>query len=144
MPAVAAAGPCKQVHAQIVSDPILGCAESPIGLCTSGRIAGNHGLRGTTFFAGDSAGESTATAPNPAATLSYSGTLEITTAKGTLALRDTGIFDQFTGLFSSFDVVETVNSTGRFAGVTGKLFIGGEIVGGQFVTTVITGGLCFP
>jgi hypothetical protein len=37
-----------------------------------------------------------------------------------------------------------VNSTGRFAGVTGKLFIGGEIVGGQFVTTVITGGLCFP
>jgi hypothetical protein len=70
------------VHAQIVSDPILGCAESPIGLCTSGRIAGNHGLRGTTFFTGDSAGESPATAPNPAATLSYSGTLEITTARG--------------------------------------------------------------
>lgn len=144
LPAAALAGPCKQVHAQIVSDPILGCAESLIGLCTSGRITGNHGLRGTTFFIGDSANEPPATAPNPPATLSYSGTLEITTPKGTLTLRDTGIFDQAAGLFSSFDVVETVASTGQFAGVTGKLFIGGEVVGGRFVTRVITGELCFP
>lgn len=144
MPAVAHAGNCKQVHAQIVSDPIFGCALSPIGLCTSGTITGNHGVNGTTFFIGDSAAASPATAPNSAFTLSYSGTLVVTAAHGTLALRDTGIFDQFTGVFSSFDVVDPVNSTGKFAGVTGTLFIGGRTVAGRFVTTVITGELCFP
>lgn len=133
---------CKQVHAQIISDPIFGCATSPIGLCTSGTIDGNQGLNGSTFFTGDSAAPGPPTAPNPAWTISYSGTLEITTAHGTLVTRDTGIFDQLTGVFSSFDVVDSVNSSGKFAGATGTLFIGGRLIDGRFVTTVITGELC--
>lgn len=140
----ASADECKQVHAQIVSDPIFGCASSPIGLCTSGTIAGNQGLNGSTFFTGDSAAAGPATAPNPAATISYSGKLEIFTARGTLVTRDTGIFDQATGVFSSFDVVDSEDSTGRFAGATGTLFIGGRLIDGQFVTTVITGELYLP
>src|SRR5437016_2810424 len=94
---------CKQVHAQIVSDPIFGCVTSPIGLCTSGTIQGNQGLNGTTYFTGDSAAPGPSTAPNPTATISYSGSLVITTTHGTLTMRDTGIFDQATGVFSSFD-----------------------------------------
>ena len=60
----------------------------------------------------------------------------MTTAHGELALRDTGIFDQASGVFSSFDVVNASDSTGKYAGATGQLFIGGETINGQFVTTV--------
>lgn len=140
----AAADECKRVHAQIISTPIFGCLTSPIGLCTSGTIEGNHGLRGSTFFTADSAAPGPATAHNAAATISYSGVLEITTAHGVLVTRDTGIFDQASGIFSSYDVVDSDDSTGRYAGATGTLFIGGTTVNGQFVTTVITGEICLP
>lgn len=135
---------CKPVHASIVANPIFGCPTSPIGLCTSGAIEGNHGLRGSTFFTADSAAPGPGTAPNAAATISYSGVLEIATAHGMLVMRDTGIFDQATGIFSSYDVLDSDDSTGAYAGATGTLFIGGTMVNGQFVTTVITGEVCLP
>lgn len=135
---------CKLVRAQIVSNPILGCPTSPIGLCTSGTIEGNHGLHGSTSFTADSAAPGPGTAPNAAATISYSGVLEIATAHGMLVTRDTGIFDQATGVFSSFDVVDSDDSTGQYAGATGTLFTAGTTVNGQFVTTVVTGELCLP
>jgi len=144
MPAPADAGQCKKVHAEIVADPIFGCASSPIGLCTVGVIAGNHGLKGATFFTGDSMAAGPATAPNPEWTISYSGSLVVSTPRGALTIRDNGLFDQLTGLFSSFAVVDPLNSSGDYAGATGTLFIGGKFVDGQFVTTMIEGELCRP
>jgi hypothetical protein len=142
-PAAADANGCKQIHGQIVSDPILGCAASPIGLCTAGTFTGNRGLRGTTSFVADSAAPGPPTAPNPAWTISYSGILQISTADGTLVTRDTGTFDQLTGLFASYDVIDGAASSGRFAGASGLLFAGGETVDGRFVTRVISGEICF-
>ncbi|NJO83664.1 MAG: FtsW/RodA/SpoVE family cell cycle protein [Blastochloris sp.] len=105
---------------------------------------GTGGLFGTTFFIGDSAAPGPAMAPAPGDTISYSGSLMITTPRGVLQTRDTGIFDQAAGVFSSFDVVDPLQSDGKWAGATGTLFIGGTVVNGQFVTTVMTGRICVP
>src|SRR5581483_9458579 len=121
-----------------------GCT-SPVGLCTAGKVEGNLGLDGTTSFAADALASGPATALNATVTFSYSGILKITTEKGTVTTRDTGIIDSSTGaapggFFSSFDVV--TGGTGRFEGATGKLFIGGETISGRLVTRVITGEIC--
>jgi len=138
---------CKSVHAQIVSAPTQVNCASPVSLCTAGTIDGNQGLSGTTYFTADSTAVGPVTAPNPSATIAYSGILQITTTKGTLTARDTGIFDtsighSTSGLFSSFD--DILGGTGKYAGAGGNLFIGGRSINGQFVTTVITGELCLP
>src|SRR5207237_4686119 len=111
------------------------------------EIDRQQGLNGTAFFTADSIAAGPSTAPNALAAVSYSGVLQITTDKGTLSTRDTGIFDTSTGnapsgFFSSFDVV--IGGTGQFQGATGDLFIGGKTIAGQFVTSVITGELCLP
>jgi len=95
----------------------------------------------------DSIAPGPSTAPNPGATLSYSGVLQITTAHGILKMRDSGILDGSAGtptggFFSSFDQV--LSGTEKYAGATGSLFIGGKTINGQFVTSVITGELCLP
>lgn len=143
----AIAAECKQVNAQITTSLTTEGCTSPVGLCTAGEIEGNSGLNGTTFFVADALAPGPATSSNAAATFSYSGILRITTEKGTLTTRDTGIIDSSTGgapagFFSSFDVV--VGGAGKFEGATGKLFIGGETISGQLVTRVITGELCLP
>lgn len=145
--AEAIASECKQVHAQITTSLTTEGCTSPVGLCTTGKVEGNRGLDGTTSFTADSLAAGPATALNAAATFSYSGILKITTEKGTLTTRDTGIIDSSTGaapggFFSSFDVV--IGGTGRFEGATGRLFIGGETISGQLVTRVITGEICLP
>jgi hypothetical protein len=85
-------------------------------------------------------------APNPKATISYSGTFQVTTKNGTLMIRDTGIFDTSTGTptggyFASFDVIS--GGTLRFAGATGTFQIIGKTVNGQFVSH-LRGELCIP
>lgn len=143
----ASAKGCKQIDAQIISSETTTGCTSPVGLCTAGKIDGNHGLNGTTFFTADSTAPGPSTAPDPAATISYDGVVQITTDHGSLSTRETGIFDTSTGnppggFFSSFDLI--IGGTGKFQGATGDLFIGGKTIAGQFVTTVLTGDLCLP
>jgi hypothetical protein len=112
----------------------------------AGKIDGNQGLEGTTSFIGDSIASGPMTAPNPQATISYSGRLQITTAKGTLLSVDTGIFDTSTGTltggyFASFDVVK--GGTLRFAGATGAFQFIGKTVNGKFISD-LKGELCSP
>jgi hypothetical protein len=140
------AAECKPVHAEIISTPYVTGCTSPVGLCTEGTIDGNRGLEGTTSFIGDSIAPGPSTAPNSQATISYSGRLQITTAKGTLMSLDTGIFDTSTGTptggyFASFDVVS--GGTFRFAGATGTFQFIGKTVNGQFVSD-LSGELCIP
>jgi hypothetical protein len=141
------AAECKPVHAEIISKPYVTGCMSPVKLCTAGTIDGNRGLEGTTSFIGDSiVTPGPSTAPNSQATISYSGRLQITTAKGTLMSIDTGIFDTSTGTptggyFASFDVVS--GGTLRFAGATGTFQFIGKTVNGQFVSD-LRGELCIP
>jgi hypothetical protein len=100
-----------------------GCT-SPVGLCTAGTFKGDHLLRGTTSFVADGLAPAAGMpAVEAGTTLSYSGLLTITTHRGTLTTRDTGIFDTAAGLFASRDIV--VGGTGIFAGATGHIFFHG-------------------
>jgi hypothetical protein len=124
------------IQASLVTE---GCT-SPVGLCTAGVFTGDGLLKGTTSFVADavapSAGMPGVEAPT---TLSYTGLLTITTRRGTLTLRDTGIFDTAAGLFSSRDVI--VGGTGLFTGVTGHLFFTGT--GTSSLDSQATGEICF-
>ena len=90
-----------------------GCT-SPVGLCTAGTFRGDHLLRGTTSFVADGLAPAAGMpAVEAGTTLSYSGLLTITTRRGTLTTRDTGIFDTAgTGLFASRDVVDGLGLNG--------------------------------
>jgi hypothetical protein len=140
------AADCKQFEAEIIATPSTAGCTSPLGQCNSGTIDGNRRLQGTTHFTTESVALGPATAPNPAATVSYSGTLVIITAQGTLTAKDTGVLDASvgtptSGLFSSFDVI--TGGTGRFAGASGAFQIHGQTVNGKFVSA-LEGKICLP
>jgi hypothetical protein len=121
---------CRRIHAQID--------------LTHGTIEGNFGLDGTVAFVRDSAGTPPATAPANASV--FSGLLTVTTARGNLVLRETGMFSSRTGnpagaLLASWG--EAVSGTERFAGVTGDVFFAGRVSGPIFLVDV-SGTLCKP
>jgi hypothetical protein len=123
------------IRASVVTE---GCT-SPVGLCTAGVFEGPRQLCGTTSFIADGLAPSGGMpAVEPASTLSYSGLLTITTSRGSLTTRDTGIFDTAAGLFASRDIV--VGGTGVFAGATGHLLITGT--GTSSFESDVSGEIC--
>ena len=121
---------CRRVHAQID--------------LTHGTIEGNFGLDGTVAFVGDSSGTSPATAPANSSV--FSGLLTISTQRGDLVVRETGMFSSRAGnprgaVLASWG--DTQSGTERFAGVTGDLSFAGRVVGSIFLVDV-TGQLCKP
>jgi hypothetical protein len=111
---------------------------------THGTIEGNFGLNGTVAFVGDSSGTSPATAPPNSSV--FSGLLTISTARGDLVVRETGMFSSRAGsprgaVLASWG--DTQSGTERFAGVTGDLSFAGRVVGSIFLVDV-TGQLCKP
>jgi len=131
---------CDSVRAQIIdrSSP-EGCT-SPLKVCIAGKVKGNRGLNGTTYFVLDAVA---AAPPAAAGFKSSTGTLVYTTMQGTLTVRETGI-GKFSGQPSTgygSAIQEVINGTGRFAGLTGILFISQKDVRGTFFSDV-TGQLC--
>jgi hypothetical protein len=110
---------------------------------STGTIEGNLGLDGTVAFVEDSSGEPPATAP--AGSSVFSGILTITTDRGVLSMRETGMFSGRTGnpagpVLSSWG--DSPSGTGRYADVVaGDLFFAGRQVGDQFLVDV-SGELC--
>jgi hypothetical protein len=110
---------------------------------TTGTIRGD--LRGTTQFTGDVTSlvpiAGTVLRPlNP--TNAYTGTLVITTRKGTLMSRSVGIFELIPfGTGTQFDRV--IAGTEEFHGVTGLLYFtftaNGDLSG---FSSIVTGALC--
>ena len=110
---------------------------------TTGTIRGD--LRGTTQFTGDATSlvpiAGTVLPPlNP--TTAYTGTLVITTRKGTLTSRSVGIFELIPfGTDTQFDRI--IAGTGEFRGATGLLYFtftaNGDLSG---FSSVVTGELC--
>jgi hypothetical protein len=124
------------INSSVTAD---GCT-SPVGLCTAGVFEGEPLLRGTTAFVADALAPSAGlpATVEPPTTLSYSGLLTITTRRGSLTTRDTGIFDTAAGLFSSRDTI--VSGTGIFAGASGHLFFSGT--GTSTFESTATGEIC--
>jgi hypothetical protein len=106
-------------------------------------VDGNHGLRGTTYFKGDSRGTAPPASPD---FLPYGGAFEYTTARGVLVMRETGLTNQSQGTSESGAITayqKIVGATGEFAGATGYFFVSSFNRDGRIVTTV-TGELCTP
>ena len=111
---------------------------------TNGTIEGNFGLDGTVAFVADSRGTVPTTAP-PGSSV-FSGILTITTSRGNLLLRETGMFSSRTGnpngpVLASWG--DALSGTDRFTGVTGDLFFSGRRAGAIFLVAV-SGELCRP
>ncbi len=110
---------------------------------TNGTIEGNFGLDGTVAFVEDSAGTPPATAP--AGSSVFSGILTITTSRGEIQMRETGMFSARTGNPDGFVLAswgDAPSGTGRYGNVAGgDLFFAGRIVGDLFLVDV-TGQLC--
>jgi hypothetical protein len=111
---------------------------------TNGTIEGNFGLDGTVAFVGDSSGTAPPTAPGGSSV--FSGILTVTTARGNLILRETGMFSSRTGnpggpVLAAWG--DALSGTQRFTGVTGELFFSGRRVGSIFLVDV-SGQLCQP
>jgi hypothetical protein len=115
---------------------------SPFGFCAAGTIDGNFGLDGTTFFSVDG---SAPTPPEAPGTSSYTGSYTITTPRGVLTMRETGISYPRTGnpeggVLAS--IVEVQSGTGRYEDVTGILFFYGHNGRGLPSNVDVSGTLC--
>jgi hypothetical protein len=75
--------------------------------------------------------------------LSYTANMSISTVNGQLKTTNVYLYDFATGLFTIFARVDPANSTGKFAGATGALFIGGKTIGnGSTYDAEIAGEIC--
>jgi hypothetical protein len=111
---------------------------------THGTIEGNFGLNGTVVFVRDSSGTPPSTGPVGSSV--FSGLLTITTTRGNLILRETGMFSSRTGNAAGpllYSIGEAVSGTDRFVGTTGDVFFNGRRVGDILLVDVV-GTLCRP
>lgn len=129
---------CKSVHAEMVEHRSTTACRPGHAACFLGTVDGNHGLRGTTYFRGDSAGTPAPTAPT---FTPYGGLFEYATAQGTLTAREAGIVSNSEGVVTAFQRV--IAGTGEFEGATGGLYVAGTLADGR-VTTTVFGQLCKP
>jgi hypothetical protein len=134
---------CKAVHADLVEDRSTTECKPGHTSCFLGEVDGNHGLRGATYFKGDSGAAGPGTSPG---FISYSGVFEYVTDRGTLVARETGVVNQTTGNPESGAVTayqKIIEATGEFSGITGYFFVSGFGTNGHIVTK-LTGELCLP
>jgi hypothetical protein len=121
---------CRTVHAEID--------------LANGTISGNFGLSGTVVFTQDSSAAPPVTAP-PGSSV-FSGILEITTRRGTLRLRETGMFSSRTGNPAGAILVswgDSLSGTSFYEGATGDLFFIGRRIDGVLLVEM-TGQICRP
>lgn len=134
------AGQCKKIHADLDEMQSTQGCNPGLASCFLGMVDGNHGLRGTTHFAADSAvSTSPSTSPN---FLIYSGPFEYRTARGTITARETGATTRGPkGVVTAYQQI--VSATGEFAGATGHFFVSGHKSGGT-ISTFVNGEICHP
>ncbi|HEX6903756.1 MAG TPA: hypothetical protein VF789_28860 [Thermoanaerobaculia bacterium] len=137
----ALAGECKKIHGTIVDAQVTEGCTSPNKFCAAGTVEGNHGLSGQTWFVMDGAVRGPATAPGSIAT---SGILIYTMDGGTLTVRESGLSglkESGNGYFTAFQ--EVLEGTGDYQGVTGHLWVLGQVVENHFESE-LSGVLCEP
>ena len=118
---------CHWVHGRIQSTFTSTNCASPVGQCTEGMIAGAGPLdSATTFLALDAAPSAGMPGVEPAANLSYSGVLTITTRRGILVTHDLGVLDAANASFTEME--RPASGTGIFANASSVFFISGAIV----------------
>ena len=129
---------CKSIHADLLELRTTTNCKPTHPSCFIGEVDGNHGLRGTTYFKGDSATPPIPTSPE---FVGYSGVFEYTTERGTLVARESGVTSAAQRVVTAYQKI--IAATGDYEGASGFLFVSGEN-DGQRVTTKVTGEICYP
>ncbi len=131
---------CKKIHADLDEIQSTQGCNPGLASCFLGEVDGNHGLRGTTHFAADSAvSTSPSTSPN---FIIYSGPFEYRTARGNISVRETGATTRGPeGVVTAYQQI--VSGTGDFTGATGHFFVSGHKTGGT-IDTFVNGEICHP
>jgi hypothetical protein len=112
---------------------------------TAGTLKGAGPLNGSTALTIEALAPSAGLPGVSSTTVSYTGTFEITTNRGTLTLRDVGIFDSdlsTNGEFTSRGRV--IDGTGRWERATGVLFFFGDTDPEGAFTAEANGTVCIP
>lgn len=136
---------CKQMEVEVVDQRrVEGCTAQ---YCTTGTIRGPHGFNGSIDADFDSIVAGPTTTPEPSRTVSFSSVSTITTSRGTLNARETGIssagaVEPSRRFFAGFG--EFIGGTGHYAGATGWLMFGGRNTDGLNVTDTMLVMLCLP
>lgn len=128
---------CKSIHADLLEVRSTTCKPGHSS-CFIGEVDGNHGLRGTTYFKGDSATPPIPTSPG---FVGYSGVFEYTTERGTLVARESGVTSATERVVTAYQKITA--GTGQYEGAAGYLFVSGDN-DGQRVVTRVTGEICYP
>lgn len=117
-----------------------GCT-SPVGLCTAGTIT-DGALGGSSYYVAGGLAPAPTMSGDSGSFLSYTGTLTITTNRGSLTLEDKGIVNFVpSGSFTEFDHV--VAGTGAFANATGTVFFSGLVnATGSGLDAALSGQIC--
>lgn len=134
---------CKQVQGELIEDRATEGCKPGHADCFLGEVDGNRGFRGTTYFRADSAAAGPRTSPW---FISYSGAFEYVLERGTIAARETGVFDPTVGRPSSGALTayqQIVDATGEYAGASGYFFVSGFNRDNHIVTRLF-GQICFP
>lgn len=142
-PQAAANSNCKAIHAVMTEQRVTVGCKPEHSFCFLGEVAGNHGMRGATYFKGDGSGSRPPTSPD---FLPYSGPFEYMLDNGTITTRETGVTNTTQGNPESGAVTafqKIVSATGELEGTTGYFFVSGFSRDGRVETTV-TGEVCFP
>jgi hypothetical protein len=126
--------PCIGVHATITTAySMTPSCTSPVGVCTAGNVTSAN-LKGTTWFTALSSQPS-----SPPGVASYAGDLVITTADGTVTLRDSGLLNSSSGQY--VELQEVTSGTGVYLGATGMLVSQGIATATGFEGT-LSGSFC--
>lgn len=105
------------------SQTTSGCA-SPTGICFSGNITHGGILDSTSMFIElDQAPAAGMPATEPGTTVSYSGTVILTTSNGSLTMRDLGVIDGARVAFTEME--RPITGTGAFTHASHTFFISG-------------------
>jgi hypothetical protein len=139
---VQAATTCKAVKGTYVANYTTTNCESPIGVCYSGTITSGGTLNGTTFLSmTDTASSAGIPTGEPATTVSYDGSLVITTKNGTLTLHALGLLENNLLAFSEID--NQTAGTGDFAGTSNLVYVYGAVPSdNETLTGTIVGDVC--
>jgi hypothetical protein len=126
--------PCVDVQATITTAySMTPSCTSPVGVCTAGSVTSAN-LKGTTWFTALSSQPS-----SPPGVNSYAGDLVITTADGTVTLRDSGLLNSSSGKY--IELQEVTSGTGAYLRTTGMLVSQGIATATGFEGT-LSGSLC--
>ncbi len=125
-----ATGVCKTLTGHLVANQTTTNCTSPTGICFTGTVSGDRTLNGSSSWIElDQAPSAGMPANEPGTTLSYSGTLTLTTSGGTLTERNVGVIAAAIGGsgLNFTEIERTVSGTGSFATATGSFFLSGSL-----------------